>query len=780
MSIIKYLSLADSNYKDGGFKRENLSGTLLLTKLHSRNIFISKSKKRCAFKDFAVQKLLDNNAVEESSVLKYLSDTEKAIFEGNIVETGTIDSVIDTIHKRRLEYFDKDLFFDKTVKKPHKISGINQSEICKSALKKPVLILYLSEDLHTADLLEFLKKYKEDKKIYLLAADGDYGIIPTEEKFKEIIGDGYNPTYLKIKNCIACADLSSVQYDAALEEDIKENRVCFIGFGNDALLQAHNLNCDSVIFVNPNGMPSCAVCGTFTENVFNLIFVPKNFNIIKYVPFTEKSELTFLHLSFLCEKYGEDIYKKDITGLQKLCPELFYNIYEDHIPPVINNTFKFSGGDFKEKREEYIVNALKTVKNGEYIHSYINLDTFEEIKPDWNTSAKQNAVLVDGVLAKKGTPVSVYVHKQNVSPREFYFNSKKDGKYFITNFSFFMTGRLMSYYNSLRKDRLREQIFEETGYLDYYRFYDKSGKKHETFPLYKKMTVAFLKDGSFSAFDFSLCGGSVTLCSGEKITFKNNDVNPENPCDVAVYTPLFSAKDTGGKSLDYVLEVGQDRFNIIIVGEKITAVRNGGVLLPSMGVVLSVSTEYAKEYLKAFNSFDADGYCTDFEKEITIDIDTPENMKPEIWNNISSAYGGGIGLIKNGKPLLLENDLSEFEREGWYSPLSCQTQESDQHVIKRQPRTVLGVTKDGDFFVLVFSGRSNMSAGADYFEVSKIAKMLIKDIDCLISYDGGGSSVFGLLMDNCFSEISVPAPSDNSLFGMARQINSMLEIKIFE
>ena len=60
----------------------------------------------------------------------------------------------------------------------------------------------------------------------------------------------------------------------------------------------------------------------------------------------------------------------------------------------------------------------------------------------------------------------------------------------------------------------------------------------------------------------------------------------------------------------------------------------------------------------------------------------------------------------------------------------------------------------------------------------RAAKLLIPDIEKFYSFDGGGSSVFGLLEGCVFSEINVPAPSNESVAGMGRKISSFLVINV--
>ena len=111
------------------------------------------------------------------------------------------------------------------------------------------------------------------------------------------------------------------------------------------------------------------------------------------------------------------------------------------------------------------------------------------------------------------------------------------------------------------------------------------------------------------------------------------------------------------------------------------------------------------------------------------------------------------------------------------SPLSRQTQESKLHKMEKHPRTAIGVTKMGQVVVLVFSGRTKLSAGADYVEMCKIARKLFPDIWYMMNVDGGGSAVLGISVGKSFMELSYPALSLESTVGMARPISTVLCLK---
>lgn len=110
------------------------------------------------------------------------------------------------------------------------------------------------------------------------------------------------------------------------------------------------------------------------------------------------------------------------------------------------------------------------------------------------------------------------------------------------------------------------------------------------------------------------------------------------------------------------------------------------------------------------------------------------------------------------------------------SPLSRQTQESGLHTIARHPRTAIGVAENGDLVILVFSGRTWRSVGADYIEMCRIARTLVPDIRTLMNADGGGSAMLGMTVNGSFMELSCPSTSTGSCVGMVRPINTVFYI----
>ena len=155
-------------------------------------------------------------------------------------------------------------------------------------------------------------------------------------------------------------------------------------------------------------------------------------------------------------------------------------------------------------------------------------------------------------------------------------------------------------------------------------------------------------------------------------------------------------------------------------------------------------------------------------------------MPRDEWSRVRWAYGGGLTLIHNGVNCFADPDAAaaHLSREGWASPLSCQTQESDIASMVRHPRTAIGLTRQGKLFALVYSGRSALSAGADYREMCALAQKLVPDVQELMNVDGGGSAVLGLAIGRRFIEYSWPSTTPGTVAGMVRPIHSLFQIHL--
>ena len=175
----------------------------------------------------------------------------------------------------------------------------------------------------------------------------------------------------------------------------------------------------------------------------------------------------------------------------------------------------------------------------------------------------------------------------------------------------------------------------------------------------------------------------------------------------------------------------------------------------------------------------ANGYYDVSGLELTVHLNPPEGISAEEWARMQWAYGGGLTLIRNGIGICDGDQMERLlEMEGWMTPLSRQTQESSLHTLVKHPRTAIGCAENGDLLVLVFSGRTWRSTGADYNEMIRIARSLYPDVHYLMNGDGGGSAMLGLVHNGEFMELSCPSTSTYSCAGQVRPINTVFYIPI--
>ncbi|MCX7799503.1 MAG: phosphodiester glycosidase family protein [Fimbriimonadales bacterium] len=108
------------------------------------------------------------------------------------------------------------------------------------------------------------------------------------------------------------------------------------------------------------------------------------------------------------------------------------------------------------------------------------------------------------------------------------------------------------------------------------------------------------------------------------------------------------------------------------------------------------------------------------------------------WAKVRQAVGGGPWLVRDGRPAI---DAAAQGFSGGFAS-------------NRHPRTVVGLTREGDVWLVNIDGRQPMSAGATLEEA---ARALIR-LGCVegINLDGGGSSVLSLF------GFAMNRPSDGS------------------
>lgn len=539
-------------------------------------------------------------------------------------------------------------------------------------------------------------------------------------------------------------------------------------YGEEGLLECRGLPCDAVVTAVPRGFHAQAVTNLWSGEGC-VVYIPAHFDITPHVPLKSKTRLTFAHLAGLAKLYGDGIYRRSVEQLYRSYPEHFVNIYQSAptglpIAPVADSL-----PDFDAQLDRQLTEFLGGFENAQYISTYFD-ENLTRRPICYGEAQTQPGILVQAVRIKQAAGARVMQCEKGVTPRQMFRQLGLPGTALVSNFLFFMTPKLGVLYNDLRSDRPREQADAASGHLDYMLSY-RDGKRIETFPLFGKTCIAMDRSGSFRFFNFFLGGGSATV-SGVTYRWEKADVNSEN--EMRIYTPMYSACDRDADRDTYRKTVGAGRVNVVMLRQAVTCIRRGDVVLPSVGVVLSLTEEQAKPLLDKLTALE-DGYFDVAGLELTVRLDAPEGV--EDWDDIRWAYGGGLTLMRNGVGLCDGAHMQQwFDTEGWSSPLSRQTQESQLHSLVKHPRTAIGCAKNGDLLVLVFSGRTWRSTGADYREMVAITRQLFPDADMLMNGDGGGSAMLGLVHGGEFMELSCPSTSANSCAGQVRPINTVFYI----
>lgn len=660
-----------------------------------------------------------------------------------------------------------------------------QKEILLASGVATVFALYQSQ--YFAQMRQDIIKAKAaGHRIYLLVSGENGGAMPTEETYRSWLCDLTDVRYLR--SCPTCYEsvLEGVEWDAALQEDIDQRRAFVFAYGEEALLSCRAMRTDAMIMARPQGYYAKAITNQLGCEADCTVYVPQHLDITAFVPLTEKAQITYWHLATLRRDHSSFVDGLSIEELYRLYPAYFLNRYENGTDcPESKRNFPIQVAippedpdpvdSFDRYREEAIAGYINRLDGVQYQCAYFDPELNRSPIP-WNLKEQQEGILVHSVKIKRAKGSRVIRCGKGVTLRKRIQQDLPQGNGIVSNFLFFLTPKLAELYNDLRKDRPSECARFGAEHLDYM-LCSENGVRKETFPLFRKTCIAMKNNGEFIFFNFRLGGGRIRVGS-RWISWQKQDVDPAVPSLVCVYTPYASRADQEEDRQTYRKAVGSGRVNLVILQDRIQCIRSGDVILPSVGVVVSLEKETGGALLTDLGvSALEDGYYKPIEEPIEIRLDPPAGIDTADWEQIQWAYGGGLSLILEHKAVSdLEDMIPWFEEEGWMSPLSRQTQESSLHEIIKHPRTAIGLTDSGDLLILVFSGRTRLSTGADYVEMCRIARKLYPDVRTLMNADGGGSAVLGLVCQGSFMELSYPSTSEGSTVGMARPIQTALYV----
>ena len=628
--------------------------------------------------------------------------------------------------------------------------GINQQAKKDALLEKCKAVIFcLTQAPFMALMLEDIKKASQ-KEVWVLCDPALHSLLSDRCRLLE-------------------AEKGNICYDQKLQEYIDSGDACLFFYGEDGLTACRGLLTDAIVHAVPTGYFPQAVTGLWSGQGC-ITYVPKGMDITRHVPLTQKTRLNFSILYRLWQEQGDEIYSLPLQELYRRFPAYFVNVYDakrSDLPLSINAD---TLSDFDKQLEEGLRNYLSSFKNARFQSAYFDENGIRQ-PICYDSTQPQPGILVQAVKVRQAAGARVISCEKGKTPRQMFKKLQLPGVGIVSNFLFFMTPKLGILYNDLRSDRPLEQADAASGHLDYMRT-----SQSETFPLFSKACVAMKENGQFLFFNYRLGGGNVSI-SGFDVRWGKETVNSDST-PIRVYTPFYSAKDKDADRNTYRKAVGTGRVNLVLLQDKVTCIRKGDVLLPSVGIVLSLSEEIAAPLLQKCKPL-ADGYYDVSDLTLNVHLDPPEGIDPQQWASVQWAYGGGLTLIRDGIGLCDGDHMEKwFDMEGWTSPLSRQTQESNLHSLVKHPRTAIGCTTDGSLVVLVYSGRTWRSTGADYGEMINIARQLYPDIRFLMNCDGGGSAMLGMVQNGSFLELSFPSTSSGSCAGQVRPVNTVFYIPI--
>lgn len=550
---------------------------------------------------------------------------------------------------------------------------------------------------------------------------------------------------------------------------------CLLVYGEEGFIGCRGLAVDALVHSAAEGFCAQAVTGLWQQEKC-VVFVPRGMDITATVPLIQKTRLTYSHLARLAADFGPSIYELTPEALYRRYPSYFWNVY--HLAPTglpIEADLR-EGEDvfsqFDRQLDAGLRQYLSSFPGAEYHSAYFD-EALTRQPICYDPSQNQSGILVQAMKVSRSEGAAILRCEKGVTPRQML--SGVEGVGLVSNFLFFLTPKLGVLYNDLRAHRPMEQADAANGHLDYM-LEHRNGRRIETFPLFQKTGIAMTDEGKFLFFNFRLGGGQLTL-SGLSYRWEAEQVDSDL-APIRLYTPYYSVCDKDAPRDSYCREVGHGRVNVVILRDTVTCIRKGDVLLPSVGVVLSLAEEAAAPLLAKCAPL-ADGYYDVSGLELAVQLDAPSGVDQAQWARVQWAYGGGLTLIRDGVGLCDGDHMqSWFDTEGWSSPLSRQTQESNLHSLVKHPRTAIGCTEDGALVVLVYSGRTWRSTGADYREMIAIARQLFPEVRYLMNCDGGGSAMLGMVHHGEFLELSCPSTSGGSCAGQVRPINTLFYIPL--
>ncbi len=774
--------------RKGSWRRGDLRGDVLGAVYSCADVGGIMVPQHVACRDGWAERALAQGLIGDAAARAYAAQLNERLRPYAAREDATLEEIYGEVRRLRREAFGQAVIdgADRLAAREPGIdlgeTDIDQRPMGDGMLEKSRCALFVLADARLAPMMRADMDRARGRAVFAACAGPDDALLPSRAVMEEL-ADG--------APLAALSDEGFVDGGAELAAALDAGEACLFWYGETGLTRCRGMALPAMVVCAPESLPARALAGQFTGRGLCFIHVPAGFDILPFVPLARRTLASYRHFARLCAAHGEGVYRMDAEELYRLWPEAFFSVYDeagDGLPADMAFPDGAPGpdgwyADFCRRRDAAIEAWLNAMPGLRSLNGWFELDTLARRPVPWGATGEAKGILVHGVMVERVESAGVLLSSgRPISPRALLQGAAEaPALQIISNYLFFLTPRLAELYNRLRADRPREQSAMRGGHLDYMLFHDGEGRRTETFPLYRKACMGLTGDGRFVFFHFRLRGGECGV-NGWPIRWTEADVDPASPGEAAVYTPYLSCADAGANRFEYARAVGAGRVNFVVNQTELTCVRDGDVILPGTGVVLSLEREKGLALAAACGFEPAgDGYFAWREPpRLAVRLQNPEEVPQDVWHGMQWAYGGGLTLIQEGESVFCPGgDASaRLAREGWTSPLSAQTQESDIAAMARHPRTAIGMTRGGRLLILVFSGRSSVSAGADYTEMCRIAKQLAPDVKDLMNVDGGGSAVLGFAAGRRFVEYSWPSSSFDSLPGMVRPVNSLFCVTV--
>ncbi|MEA1883712.1 MAG: phosphodiester glycosidase family protein [Thermotogota bacterium] len=780
------ISIHKEDYLPGGYTKKVLKGYLQFQQMQSVPISADRTRGARLFSDTIAEEWLESGIWDKETYNAYMKTLED-FFDFDRLERYTNEQIlfqVDELRKDLLTYssYEKSLkwrlkkiksgvshtwennsndhaYFNQRLENSEKSYIFNEEslESVKSELiKHNKVVVFADNHSDLNALLGIVIENPKNTEVCLFVKTNPLiqELTVSDFKTKSI----FQPeTNLRLELCTA-RNAGYDLRDKSLSEKLKpylNEKIPVLVIGEHAVLTFEGADFEYTALLPLTGDKACKYAGLLPSLQDNIVrTIIKKVKPVWSYPF-EKS-------FFGVERSTFNL----ISGVEH-DKDQFMNMYSPTYEKNEFPAFTIQGNSWNkilEKRE----NNLQQMIHHHYDNQIQTIHNHYR-QPDGKT-IRMDALLFNNPQTKVEPFLAQDEGKQLFDIREFAKGISTEDPVFLINFLYFATGKLLNVHDSKRQEQ--EKLNNANFFID--GIYDMKRDK-TTFPLYNKAYIATTKEGELRFGTQALSAGKIKINEYE-CNWEKDAVNSLQEKELIIYTPHPSKSDVNlfnGDFRQYDKYLGEGRLNLLIVNEELVCARKGPLMLSPFGVMLSFDINKEVKLIKEIGLKLGENGFYSIPENLSLKITLPENHDYQ-WK-----YNGANLLFKNGKDLMTDEKsaINEFKNEGWFDPLSMQTQETQVQQWVRGPRSVIGIDQGNRPFVAVFSGRTKESAGARFDEMNTILKETIPNIKDAINMDGGASACLGMIYKGEFFELSLPSCTTYTTTGMARPVNSFLLVE---